>query len=683
MFNFADILKSKDPDAIENLKSVADKSDLNRLLTTPMSSEEVDALNTKPDVLEKMSRAGYGDYSPPKPLTPEPPTAPSELPKPATSNISPASETGSVAEDSGLLSKYKNVPDEILAKMGPIGQKIMQSKAMGMASELASSPAGKFAGQVGLPLVGSAMEAGNAMDAFKNKDAQGTLMHGAGALAGPAMLAESAAAGPLAAVSAGYGAGKMLSNAMGGEPAQPNPNDPNLSPTTPPIVPPGNGGPPILAGGGTGGMGPFADASKYKPSIKVEDATPEESTQDREVASATPQESSNDISKMLKNMFGVSDAKADEGFSNNTVAKLKEAQDAQSKAQNDARLTNAMNLIGSSIAGLGTKGAVLDNTMDKYYQERAKDDTITKNFTALTEKEKDDPDSKASKKMVDFSKQVLEKAGFENASKLVNGMSYNQIEKNFPQISKMADLKISSDARKTALGTKQAEKDKETQQKTYTNTTDRMTKYRGAKDVGNAAEALRNSDMAMEIIKMNPDLNNISNEQYNTLVSEISKIANGGVATEASIHDNKAKTIQSQAAQFWSKVKGSPTGAQLGDFIKQNRDYLTHLNEVNHNIVDNYHTKEALSGLDSMDNEHKQSLLLQYPNVAKKLGISEDQLNDSNFQVPKSQDLLRRVNKTTSTNSSKNKDVEDYANQYFAGDYNKAEAFLRKKGELK
>ncbi len=575
MATLAELLQSNDPNVIDKLKSVADKSDLNRLLTTPMSSEEVDALNTKPDVLEKMSRAGYGDYSPPKPLTPEPPTAPSELPKPATSNISPASETGSVAEDSGLLTKYKNVPDEILAKMGPIGQKIMQSKAMGMASELASSPAGKFAGQVGLPLVGSAMEAGNAMDAFKNKDAQGTLMHGAGALAGPAMLAESAAAGPLAAVSAGYGAGKMLSNAMGGEPAQPNPNDPNLSPTTPPVIPPGNGGPPILAGGGTGGMGPFADASKYKPSIKVEDATPEESTPDREVASATPQESSNDISKMLKNMFGVSDAKADEGFSNNTVAKLKEAQDAQSKAQNDARLTNAMNLIGSSIAGLGTKGAVLDNTMDKYYQERAKDDTITKNFTALTEKEKDDPGSKASKQAVDFSAQMLQKAGFD--PKIVQGMSFSQIDKHFPQIAKMMEIKGTNDAKIMAVKDKISTKDAETKDKEFNNTQQMLEQMRGNPAVQQAETMIANSQKLKELFK--GDLNKITPAQKNLGIMEISKMATGGIPTQHELDTLNKGGLPERFAGVWQQISNKPEPANAGEFIKTYLDYANGLEQ--------------------------------------------------------------------------------------------------------
>ncbi len=63
-----EILKSLRPDAIDEMKSVADKSDLSRLLSNPMSSEDIDSINSKPDMLDKMNRAAQGDFTPPKPI---------------------------------------------------------------------------------------------------------------------------------------------------------------------------------------------------------------------------------------------------------------------------------------------------------------------------------------------------------------------------------------------------------------------------------------------------------------------------------------------------------------------------------------------------------------------------------------------------------------------------------------
>jgi hypothetical protein len=81
-------------------------------------------------------------------------------------------------------------------------------------------------------------------------------------------------------------------------------------------------------------------------------------------------------------------------------------------------------------------------------------------------------------------------------------------------------------------------------------------------------------------------LNDLTPQQDALLRAEVSKIATGGAATEASSNDIKANTLQSRAANFWQNVSGNPTGAQLGDFIQKNKDYLQHLNDVNHNYID-------------------------------------------------------------------------------------------------
>ena len=110
--------------------------------------------------------------------------------------------------------------------------------------------------------------------------------------------------------------------------------------------------------------------------------------------------------------------------------------------------------------------------------------------------------------------------------------------------------------------------------------------FRGDIAAQQANVGLVNSDKAMALINSSPNLNDLTPQQDSLLRQEVAKIATGGAATEASTKDLQANTLQARAANFWQNVSGNPTGAQLGDFIQKNKDYLQHLNDVNHNYVD-------------------------------------------------------------------------------------------------
>ena len=166
---------------------------------------------------------------------------------------------------------------------------------------------------------------------------------------------------------------------------------------------------------------------------------------------------------------------------------------------------------------------------------------------------------------------------------------------NADKLLKPFELKQSWDSKKEIAADKtedradsRSAKQSADQDKAYTEATKAMQSFRGNKAVQNASEALRNSDSAMALINSKADPNSFTNEQYNTIVAEMAKIATGGAATEGSIHDAKASSLQSKAAAFMQSVSGKPTPAQMGEFIAQNKEYLQHLNDVNHKYVDDY-----------------------------------------------------------------------------------------------
>lgn len=431
----------------------------------------------------------------------------------------------------------------------------------------------------------------------------------------------------------------------------------------------------------TQGIGPVSNPDQYGALMDSGATNPAPATDDTPMgvppgnpSSHTPAGSVPPSSKSPFQAMGQAMMDASHGDTMNTVAALKDAQDKSNKEKGLNDLNKAASMIQAGAQGISKNAKTPDiSESNKFWDEQNKQaDQKVQQFKDLTEQEKNDPNSAASNKMRAISQPMLAKIGI----KLPSNMSFNEIEKNFPMFTKMYDVQQQTEARREAahesalnraamLSSKKEDKTTDTQNKTFAKTMGDLTTYRGAKDVGNAAEALRNSDAAMTLINMNPDYNKMSNEQYNLLAAEVAKIATGGAATEAATKDAKAKTVQSQAAHFWSEVSGKPTPAELGAFIKQNKDYLTHLNDVNHKIVTNFKQAKLAGAFDNFSDEQKQEALLQHPDVAKNLGVTEEQLNDPNLKIPRMGELLRNSNKAKAvgpTTTSPGQDIVTAAN---------------------
>lgn len=174
--------------------------------------------------------------------------------------------------------------------------------------------------------------------------------------------------------------------------------------------------------------------------------------------------------------------------------------------------------------------------------------------------------------------------------------------------------------RQSAVAEKAGLKATADQQKAYVKFGNDSESARGNDAVKQAMVGLKNSDAAMAIINsVGTDYNKLDQQQYNTLTSEIGKIATGGVGTEASAHDQRAQTLVSKAAAFWQGVSGRPTGAQLGEFIKQNKEYLDSLNEINHRYVDSYQAGKYLAARGQFNDDQRAEYEERHPGVMKNI----------------------------------------------------------------
>jgi hypothetical protein len=108
----------------------------------------------------------------------------------------------------------------------------------------------------------------------------------------------------------------------------------------------------------------------------------------------------------------------------------------------------------------------------------------------------------------------------------------------------------------------------------------------------------------------------MSNNQYDLLNTEVTKIASGQGVTEGAMHDLRAKTVMSNAAAFVQKFGGKPTGAQLGAFIQQNKEYLKGMNEVNKSYLNDFQANEIEGFQPQMTDK-------QYKSALKKFGLQD------------------------------------------------------------
>lgn len=126
-------------------------------------------------------------------------------------------------------------------------------------------------------------------------------------------------------------------------------------------------------------------------------------------------------------------------------------------------------------------------------------------------------------------------------------------------------------------------------EKLYTEMLNKDNTFRGNKPASDAASALRSVGNAQELLKQYPDLNKMPQAQVNLLNDELAKIAGGGVATEGGRKELNSASFESGLQSLLGKTENRPTGAQLGEFLKQNVNYLGGLKSANQKIVNDFH----------------------------------------------------------------------------------------------
>lgn len=134
---------------------------------------------------------------------------------------------------------------------------------------------------------------------------------------------------------------------------------------------------------------------------------------------------------------------------------------------------------------------------------------------------------------------------------------------------------------------------------------------------GNPAAAQAEKDLysvqkANSLINLVDDPNKMSNQQVNLLVSEVSKIATGGVPTGHEQEALKPGTGAAKLAKLWSSLTNEPTGANAGAFIKEFQNYNNALAKDAKKVIQDKYGRVIESSKKQLGDDNYKALQSQY-----------------------------------------------------------------------
>lgn len=168
-------------------------------------------------------------------------------------------------------------------------------------------------------------------------------------------------------------------------------------------------------------------------------------------------------------------------------------------------------------------------------------------------------------------------------------------------------------------------KTSDTQDKALMQTQTLLESARGNPAAAQAEKDLYSVQKANSLINMYGDPDKLSPQQVNLLVSEVSKIATGGVPTGHEQEALQPGTVASKVARLYSQMANDPTPANAGAFIKQFQDYNNALAKDAQHVIQDKYGRVIESRKKQLGDDNYQSLQDNYINRFKQMQSEEKQ----------------------------------------------------------
>jgi hypothetical protein len=249
----------------------------------------------------------------------------------------------------------------------------------------------------------------------------------------------------------------------------------------------------------------------------------------------------------------------------------------------------------------------------------------------------------------DLSKRTQSAIGGLGFSKEAEGLSYDQAQKIAPLLEKSQEAQMRSADRRYVRESAQDAKHGAGQDKTLQNVMGILESARGNPAVGQAEKDLYASDKAKSLANLYGDPNNLSSSQVNLLVSEIGKIASGGVPSMHELDGLTPGTLTGSLATAWGKLSNSPTKANAGEFVKQYQDYANALSSDAKKVIKDKYGRVIESRKSQLGDENYNALKAQYLDRFNEASGGDDQQSDqeaiswakANFKDPRAKQILQ------------------------------------------
>jgi hypothetical protein len=354
----------------------------------------------------------------------------------------------------------------------------------------------------------------------------------------------------------------------------------------------------------------------------------------------------------------------DVGEGPNEQALMAQAQGTANNNMLSDQIGQAGNIIGNAFSR-----APVQASNQLYQQDMAKQGQFPDQIAKLMQAGEDSPNSPSSKMFREYAKQFgFDLKGDVTASmgRQIMPMIFKQFEAKQQQQARHNDIMMrlnemqeqhrfhdammgniaqSKSEAKTALDANKAESDTQKQ----------ITQFKSRGLGKTASEGEYYADRAQGLLSQYPNLNKMPKEQQTAFMSEVMKLAKGGVAGREEMKNVLNPSIVNNLSSMAGKFINQPTPAYAGAYLKQWAPYVSALKQNSqetigketNNIIESNRAKLTPDAYDRMQTLHK-PYLDAYRN--------SDQTRD-----PK---------------------IQDYANAHFNGDYTKAQDYLKHSGQL-
>lgn len=150
--------------------------------------------------------------------------------------------------------------------------------------------------------------------------------------------------------------------------------------------------------------------------------------------------------------------------------------------------------------------------------------------------------------------------------------------------------------------------------KTDTDVGKQLESMRGQAGVIQAEKDLLATNKVNALFKDYPDLDEIPDAQVNVVISEIAKIAQGGVPTGHEMDSLKPNTPESKLTKLWGQLTNEPTSANLGAYLKEFQKYNSSLQKVAQDTITDRYGRILRTNKDKLTPERYKKYESEYIN---------------------------------------------------------------------